>query len=268
MSRTQAVDALTAVATAQGRSPARDRSMASVWAWVTMACILLGSSGVFRAMQDRRHKVEATYTEDCPFPLKSIPQQLGGWKMVEGGDMTLDPLTMRITGGTEHILRTYVDELTGVSLVVLVLFGPAEPVLPHTPEICYPACGYSGATDSADRIIKLEGGKSARFRSSVYSKSGGRSVLREEVCHTFRLEGEWSPEAGSGRKFPRRNPSVFKVQIQRKIAEGERRDKDDPIEQFLSYLIPDMERQIAAGVAKREKQSTLQAAKQASTGGM
>lgn len=222
---------------------------ASTLAWMTIACALLAASGFARSWLDRRHEVESGYVESCPFPLKSIPTTLGDWKLTGAADRSLDPLTMRITGGTEHLLRSYVDEMTGVSLEVLVLFGPAEPVIPHTPEACYPACGYAPADDATDRTIPTPSGTPARFRSAVYTKSGGRMTLREEVYHSFRLGGEWSPDVGSGRKFPRRNPGVFKVQVQRRVAEGERRDRDDPIEQFLVLLVAAIERGIASGSA-------------------
>jgi hypothetical protein len=215
-------------------------------AWMTIACLLLGASGVARSWQDRRHRVESNTVESCPFPLKSIPASLGVWKLTGGGERILDDLTMRITGGTDYILRTYVDEMTGVTLSVLVLFGPAEPVMPHTPEICYPSSGFTPAEDSTDRVIPFDGGMGGRFRSAVYAKPNGRTTLREEVYYSFRLEGSWAPDAGAGRKFPRRNPGVFKVQVQRRVAEGERRDRDDPIEHFLSLLIPAIEQGIAS----------------------
>ena len=218
----------------------------SALAWMVVGCVLLAASGVARSIQDRRHQVESSYTETCPFPLSSLPATLGRWKMV-GDEMKLDSMTMRITGGTDHTMRTYVDELTGVSLVVLVLFGPAEPVIPHTPEICYPSSGYQPVDDSADRVIESKDEKiTSVFRSAIYAKSGGRAMLREGVYYSFRLEGQWSPHAGSGRKFPRRNPSVFKVQVQRRMAQDERLGRNEPIEQFLSLLVPEIEREIAS----------------------
>lgn len=236
------------------------RSTVHLWAWAATACVLLAASGGARTLQERRHQAERNYVETCPFPLKSLPSKLGVWQMKEGGDQVLDPLTIRITGGTDHILRTYVDELTGVSMVVLLLFGPAEPVLPHTPEICFPSSGYSTAQDSSDRTIGFTTRdasgqpvkQSALFRSSVYEKSGGLSVRREEAYHSFRLEGAWSPYNNSKRKFARRSPGVFKIQIQRIVATNERRDtKENPIEQFLSILLPEIERDIAEGSAKQ-----------------
>jgi hypothetical protein len=257
MSLAEAIDDDPSVAQPGVATSESTRSKQAPWVWATLACLLLGTSGVIRTVQDLRHIEETNYVETCPFPLKDLPQKLGAWRLKDGGEQALDPLTMRITGGTEHLLRTYVDELTGVSLGVLVLFGPAEPVLPHVPEICYPANGFSGAQDSMNRTI-VYGPKDSQghapeavFRSSVYVKPGGLLVRREEAYHSFRLEGNWSPDAGAGRKLPRRNPGVFKVQIQRSVLPGENREHDNPIEQFLSILIPEIEQRIASASANR-----------------
>jgi hypothetical protein len=224
--------------------------------WAVIACLLLGSSAAVRAVQDRRHKDEASYLEQCPFPLDKIPRTLGHWTNSDG-DQKLDSRTMLITGGKEHIIRTYLDDSTGVKLVVLVLFGPVEPVIPHTPEVCYPANGFSNVEEPINRLIRFSyedaSGKTiderkASFRSAVYRKA----PLTEGVYHSFRLEGVWSPDV-AGRRFPRRNPGVFKVQIQRMVATGERRDGDkypEPIEDFLKSLLPAIEEQISLAAAK------------------
>jgi Protein of unknown function (DUF3485) len=234
-------------------NPSPSRRRMTPLAWAAVACILLGSSAVVRAMQDRRHRDEASYLETCPFPLDKIPTTLGGWRMSPEGDKKLDSMTMRITGGTDHILRTYADDLTGVKLDVLILFGPVEPVIPHTPEVCFPANGFTKIEDPITRPIKDASGEDIKgrplFRSGVYQKSR----LREGVYHSFRLGGQWSPDIGAGRKFPRRNPGVFKIQVQRMVAEGERRGDDnvrDPLEQFLGVLIPEIERLIDEASAK------------------
>jgi Protein of unknown function (DUF3485) len=235
------------------------RSKKDLWIWAMVACFLLATSGVVRTIQGRRHNQEMVFTETCPFSFQDLTSKVGVWKLKEGSDQSLDPLTMRITGGTDHILRTYVDELTGVTLVVLLLYGPAEPVLPHIPEVCYPSSGYSDAQDSGDREIayttKDSAGRDVKhgaiFRSSVYEKSGGLHTVREEVFHSFRLDGVWSPDVARGRKLGRRNPGVFKLQIQRPVVLGEDRGRDNPIDQFLSVLIPELERQIAIGSANK-----------------
>ena len=177
----------------------------------------------------------------------SIPNKLGVWHLVEGGERTLDDLTMRITGGSQHMLRTYADDLTGVSLTVLVLFGPAEPVLPHTPEVCYPSSGYAldrrafgldrkFARATMPRAADL---RAARFRSAVYPKIGGRAMHAGRRSTTRSgSTGDGRPTSAAGRKFPRRNPGIFKVQVQRQVAEGRACGQDDPMEQFLSPCWP------------------------------
>jgi hypothetical protein len=204
-------------------------------------------------MQDRRHQEERSYVEECPITLTSIPKKLGVWHLVDGGEKSLDELTKAITGGSQHIMRTYADDQTGVTLSVLILYGPAVPVLPHTPAVCYPSSGYACAEGPSDSTIKfrldndakgrpIDG--EARFRSAIYQKSAGRLTYRDAVYHSFRLDGTWSPDIGVGRKFPRRNPGIFKVQVQRHVVEGESLGAGDPMEQFLSTLLTELEKQI------------------------
>jgi hypothetical protein len=242
-------------------APARQGRGALVWA--LMGCVILSASAAIRMEQDRRHQSEKSYREVCPIDLAKLPDRFGDdWKQIQGGDHKLDEMTMRITGGTDHIIRTYANELTGVYVTILVLFGPAEPVVPHTPQVCYPSSGFSPADPPTLRTIEFPIGKPgqgevtqgrADFLSATFAKPNGRQVLREAVYHSFRLDGLWSPSIGEGRKFPRRNPSVFKVQIHRLIAERETVGPGDPLEQFLQKFLGDLETRIrdaAPGEAK------------------
>jgi hypothetical protein len=235
----------------------RPRSGTSAVIWAAIACLILSASAVVRFTQDRRHREESSWTDDCPFPLEKIPRTLGHW--TNSVDMPkLDSKTMLITGGKTSIIRTYSDESTGVRLVVLVLFGPTEPVIPHVPEVCYPANGFKKADEPINRKIQyaLEDGsgketeeQSASFRSAIYQKL--RYV--EGVYHSFRYNGVWSPDVGAGQKLPRRNPGVFKVQVQRLMIPGESRNVDkypDPIEDFLKRLLPAIEHEISVATAK------------------
>jgi Protein of unknown function (DUF3485) len=242
----------------EDRTPAARRG--APWAWALIACALLGAGGAGRAMQESRHLSEKAYKETCPIDLSKFPKQFGReWKLVKGGERSLDELTMRITGGTDYVIRTFANDLTGVSVTILILFGPAEPVLPHTPQICYPATGFTPGDFPILRGIEFSRGgldekgeplrDRADFLAATYSKANGRQPLREVVYHSFRLDGQWSPFIGQGRKFPRRNPGIFKVQIHRVIADSESVGEGDPIEQFLQLFLADLEAQIkAAGV--------------------
>jgi Protein of unknown function (DUF3485) len=236
-------------------TPPSHRWRASL-AWAAIACVLLGASGSVRAVQDRRHQFEKAQKDPCPIDLNKVPDHFGSdWKLLKGGDRKLDPLTMRISGGTDHLIRTYANEMTGVFVTILVLYGPAEPVLPHTPQACYPATGYSAVDPPLGRSIAYSLGQDdqgrplegqADFLAASFAKPNGRQMLREAVYHSYRLDGQWSHSIGAGRKFPRRNPGIFKVQIQRMVADGEKLDKGDPIEQFLKLFLAEIESEIKA----------------------
>ena len=212
-----------------------------VLAWCLGATLLLVGSGVVRAVQSNRYNEDRTASIDCPFPLKTLPRTIGGWHVLNGSETVLDPLTTRITGSTDHILLTYMDDMTGVALSVLVLYGPAEPVLPHTPEVCYPSSGFQPAGETIDRSIKISDQEQATFRSSLFAKPGGRNVIRKLVYHSFLLNTPWTPSIAN-RKFPRKNPGIYKVQIERRVVDGERRDGDEPIEDFVQKLVPVIEK--------------------------
>ena len=228
------------VTTGRGRSPR------VVLAWGIAASLLLVGSGALRTILAARHQEEKDFKVQSPFPLKDLPKTVGTWRVVEGSETRLDDMTTRITGSTDYVLWKYKDDQTGTMISALVLYGPAEPVVPHTPQVCYPATGYRDISGIADRDVKYGDGKVASFRTNVFAKSGGRDVVRNMVYHSFRLDGHWSPGIAA-LKFPRKNPGIFKIQIQRRVIEGEGNGTgNEPIEQFLGAFLPVLERQIAA----------------------
>lgn len=250
-----------APANAAGRStpsharPARPTR--PVIAWCAAAGVLLAAAGVLRSVQAARHQVDKGFQAKSPFPLKEIPRVVGEWKVPDNSEETLDDQTLRITGSTDYVIWKYKDELTGTQLSILVLYGPAEPVVPHTPQVCYPATGYQPIGPPADKQVKYGKDKVATFRASEFVKTGGRDVIRSVVYHSFRLDGEWSPGIAS-RRFPRRSPGVFKVQIQRRAVNSEGSlESSEPIEQFLRAFLPVLEAKVeqsaraAATVAAR-----------------
>ena len=222
------------------KSASDSRASWLVVAWGLVASTLLIASGIVRAVQTSQFEREHNTLVECPFPLTEIPRTLDGWHVVPGSETVLDPLTTRITGSTDHSIRTYVNEMTGVTLSVLVLYGPAEPVLPHTPQVCYPSSGFRSVGETTDHDIKLKNGEIVSFRASVFAKSGGRVLIQQAVYHSYLLGDRWSPDIAN-RELLRENPGIFKIQIQRRVVEGEARDQDEPIESFIQKIVPVLE---------------------------
>jgi hypothetical protein len=217
----------------------------STLGWTALVLLLLGTSGAVRGWQERRFGASLGQAVHAPFPLKDLPTTLGDWQVQDGGEKTVDPRIQQIAGASTYLLRTYADQTTGVALSVLVLFGRADLIYGHTPDICYPAVGYSPAGEQLDRPIALGSGATAMFRSAVYSKPNGSNPYREEVYHGFRYQGRWIPDASAVQKEFRRDPRMFKVQIQRWIVPSERRASNNPTEQFLKLFLSEFERMLS-----------------------
>ncbi len=113
--------------------------------WLVLAGVLLGGSGLVRAWQDDQLEAATHAVETMPFPLAKLPRDLGQWQ-TRGEDQKLDPETLTIAGASSYVARTYTDKQTGVVLSMIVVYGSAERVIGHIPEVCFPAVGYSPAT--------------------------------------------------------------------------------------------------------------------------
>jgi hypothetical protein len=213
---------------------------------MTLACALLGASGAARAWQDYRFATVQNAVSVPPFPLKDLPQTLGEWRAQDGGETSLDPRIARIAGSSDHVIRTYTNVTTGQSLSVLILFGPAQIVYAHRPEVCYPSAGYQPVAETLTRPIPNGSGPPAEFFAQVYSRPRERQRTTQEVYFSFRHGNRWSPDPGQFWKAFRHHPSMFKVQIQRLLTGSElstaRREQDNPTEQFLALLLPQIER--------------------------
>lgn len=232
-----------------GASPHATRRELLAWSLATSGLFLAG--GAWVAFGSTPVGPDE-FASRPPFPLETIPRTLDTWKATD--ETQLDSLTARISGSTEHVIRSYSDELTGTNVSVLILYGPAEPVLPHSPQVCYPASGYRVLGNVADRAIEVAGQRPATFRSALFGKSGGRTVIRHSVYHSYRLDGVWAPDVAD-RSLPRRWAGLFKVQAWRRVHDGERTGSDEPIESFLRQLLPTLERMIAAAPATAPRQA-------------
>ena len=218
------------------------------WAWMSLACLFLLTFVGVRYWQDGRNQSSKVSTRIL-FPLSTIPKTLGVWQVpseAEREDTKLDRAVAEMAGAIgEPLERVYVDKETGATLTVLVIYGPAEKVTGHIPEVCYPGVGYE-QTETFEVKPSTAGLRKDVYRSLLFVKKGGSQVVRDEVYYTFRQEGKWTPVVSSNWKSLRNGPPVFKVQIQRRIADRESRSVNNPCEQFLALLLPEIDRQIVS----------------------
>ena len=227
-----------AVAVASTPTPPRGVS-ASTWARMALACAILLVSGGLRWWQTQRFNTLLDLGRESPFPLEELPLTLGPWR---GEPAKLDEQIAESTGSTDYTLRTYVNQATGVKVDVIVLYGPATAMFIHKPEICYPNAGFEPCAASSERTIEADQ-LHAPFRSLIYKRGEGGRTDRQEVYYSWRINGRWSPEAGTVKQLER-IPGMYKVQLARSVTEHERRDVGNPCEALLEALLPALEQRV------------------------
>jgi EpsI family protein len=226
---------------ARPASPARQGSVAATWLRVVVVCSILGGSASLRAWQTERIEAGLEAGRKGPrLDLATVPITLGPWK---GRDTAIDPMIARATGADQIVTRRYVNQETGTTIDVILLYGPAVSVYLHAPEVCYPTVGYAQVAGPEIRTIKT-GSTSAPFKALVYSKGEGGPGELQEVYYSWWYLGHWSPDIGV-QKYTERIPSMYKVHLARRMTAGEKRDVGNPCESFLHELLPEMERRLA-----------------------
>jgi len=224
-------------------APAWHRSRGEMGRWVRLAlvCSLLLISGGVRLWQ--AGKVEAVLQEGrvSPFPLEQVPRVLGDWR---GEDTKIDSKIARRTGATDLVTRRYVDQRTGASIELILLYGPTTEVFNHVPELCYKAAGYSKKAGPDVREIEVDS-HALPFRSLVYTKGEGGQAEFHEVFYSWRFTNHWSPEIEGTFKRFERIPGLLKVHLARKVSDQERRDIGNPCEDLLRVLLPELESRLA-----------------------
>ena len=217
--------------------PATRSGWVAAWVRVALVCALLLGSAAIQWAQDRRTRADLEEgRRQFRIDLTTIPLSVGTWK---GQETKLDPIIARGTGADQVVTRRYVDANTGTTVDLILLYGPAVEMFIHVPEICYPAAGYAQVGDASMREITA-GPVHAMFRTFVYGKGEGAQNELHEVYYSWRRPKSWSPDIGTQKEFER-IPSMYKVQLSRRVTDRERRDVGNPCEAFLRELLPRIE---------------------------
>ncbi|QDV39617.1 exosortase-associated EpsI family protein [Tautonia plasticadhaerens] len=221
----------------------------SPWPWMILACAIVAASGAIRVNQESAFADAARSAEVAPFRMADLPPRLGEhWEQI-GEDQILEEETLQIAGCADYVLRNYIDNRTGVALTVLVAFGPADRVFPHSPIVCFPANGFQSRGGPWRRQVDVggsspDGDRKVGFSALVYGKPGGGVEELREVYYSYWHDGTWSPD--QSQNLFRHRPAMFKIQVERPVVPGEARGDGSPIEGFLQDLVPEVERRYAA----------------------
>ena len=242
--------------TTEGRAPkgqnrvamALGKASVAPRTWAVITCVVLAISGAQRYWRDWGFAGATEAAKRSPFPLVEIPTTVGPWRMIDGSESQLDAKIAQIAGASDHIVRSYINEMTGDTTQVLILYGLANQLFAHTPEVCYPSAGYLGIEEMND--FDLDKQKHIRYRAGFFKKNDIQVEEYVEVVYSFRFANEWTPDVSRKWKEFRAHPGMFKIQLARRVSEFDL-DKS-PNVKFLSDLIKEVEKRRTQAKGKVE----------------
>lgn len=220
----------------------------SPWIWMIVGCVLVAASGLVRVRQEQLFADASLSVKESPFPLRDLPTSLGGhWEMIQ--EEELEAETQQIAGCSDYMYRFYANTHTGVMLKVLVAFGPATQVFPHSPDICFPSQGYQATGKTRQVPVAVNSSESevsptVPFRAMTFSRPNAGREEYIESHFSYWHDGRWDPDAKDTKQKFQHRPAMFKVQVDRTISSSERDASQSASEEFVAALVTELNQRI------------------------
>jgi hypothetical protein len=142
--------------------------------------------------------------------LAEFPTKFGDWQQ-QGDDEQVPEEALRELQSAGCFNRHYVNQRLGRDVTVIVMVGPAGPLIRHPPEICYGNMANQLVAKPVDIDLTTSDSVSHRLRLLRYANP--RAVSGEfSVCYGWSENGVWDAPA-----YPRvvygGAPMLYKMQV-------------------------------------------------------
>ena len=168
--------------------------------------------------------------------LETIPRQIGDWKGVDQ-EMKLEELAgAGIRGG---LTRIYTNDRKGERITMMILYGKANQLSVHTPDICYPAAGYEqigGATrvEIAAPAPTMKGA----FWANTFRRPDRPTLDELTVHYAWGVDHSWRAPDGDARLSFAWYPGIYKMYIVQAVSKPNAPVDSGASVDFLNAALP------------------------------
>jgi hypothetical protein len=165
--------------------------------------------------------------------LHRLPETLGEWRFVTDGK----PISVEVQNELQlrgYAHRVYEHDATGQRVAILLLIGPAGPLVRHPPEICYET-GANILLGSQSLTIDSQG-QPDRLRLLEYrpeSPAAGDFLVAYGFADNQHWDSPVSPRLAYGGK-----PLLYKLQVLTEASAKSTTTNSAGLTDFLSQLLP------------------------------
>jgi|HubBroStandDraft_4_1064222.scaffolds.fasta_scaffold436827_1 hypothetical protein len=186
----------------------RQRKLTAI-VMVAVTVVLTAAPAVVHGVWSRRWRDPADITAAAK-SVEAFPTQFGDWKQ-HGDEEKMPEEAVRELRCAGYVDRHYVNQKLGREVTVLLMVGPAGPLVRHPPEICYGAQANQLLQDPVDVKVATPDSQNHTFRFLRYKNPGAASG-EFSVCYGWTANGTWDvPE------YPRvrfgGEPLLYKLQV-------------------------------------------------------
>ena len=142
--------------------------------------------------------------------LRHFPDRIGTWRAVAAEPLSAN--AVRMLQCRFHESRVYIDDQTGEKVYLILLVGPAGPLVAHTPEVCYASREFK-VVDAAHPITIRGSGPAADVFDVVEFQAGSVMAERHRAYYGWHsVTGRWqaphNPRLTLGGQ-----PMLYKLQL-------------------------------------------------------
>jgi hypothetical protein len=170
--------------------------------------------------------------------LQQLPQSVADW---QGNDQELDARQVIQAEMTGYVMRRYVQQRTGASVMVLLVCGRPGPTSLHSPEICYPGAGFTPAAAPVRKAFEASAsGSLGDFWAGQFQKAGpAPEALR--IFWSWNGAGTWEA-ADTPRLHFAHHRALYKLYVIRQLPRPDEPLAQDPTLDFLDHFLPQVQR--------------------------
>jgi hypothetical protein len=196
---------------------------------LTVLAATAGPAVYFRHQQG----FQADAIEQAAGRLLKIPSHFGQWHLRD--EEPLPDSTLRMLQCKSHVNRTYTNDVTGQSVSLTLLVGPAGPLLAHTPEVCMTSREYEPLKNAA--AVPLTDRKEDHFYAAPF-RAKTLDGHKLNVYYAWSRDGKrWeAPETPRLTLGPL--PMLYKVQVASVVPALSEAPEQDAALAFLGELLP------------------------------
>jgi hypothetical protein len=212
------------------------------WLAAVTASVALVASGLVHGFWTDRWRPSPDVAAAAA-ALDGLPEDVGAWK---GKPIELKP-GQAGPGVAGCVQRRYENRRTGGAVILALVCGRPGPVSIHTPDACYGASGYEVGRSEH---VALPGKYGALWKTDATKKTATDEV-RIRIFYGWHTAAGWQAPDDARRAFAREKV-LHKLYLVRELGGPLDAGKDEPCEDLLRALLPELDRTVFQADAARQ----------------